>query len=224
MPSTNEIMGVPIDRLKDPIWLALRSYQGLSYGFLKFDSEGARHLVLTPEKSNSARSKTPVEYQGDQVGDLYVIAFKPGDGTGDESSRKLADLVVDPPYPRLPRVVPRNKTGVHTEAHLALVAHNVDDVHAEPVLFAGSLDELGLRGNRVLKSGELGHSYESDDLNPLTTFTVGYLESMRRFGDPHAIYNTSSQIIVCAFLAISDEINRTHSTVLRVLRSLRIQK
>src|SRR3989344_5034398 len=213
MSHSHELMGVPIDRFGVPIILALRAYQEFSDG-LEFDSDSASHLVLTPDKTNSARSKTSVVYLGDKVGDLYVIAFKPGDGTGDESSRRIADLVVDHPYPRFPRVVPRDKRGIHTEAHLAIVAHKVDDVHAEPKLYAGSLDELGLRGNRVVKIAELGHDLSEEDLTPLSTLTTGYLESMQRFGDPHAIYNALGQIVVCAFLAISDEVNKAHPTVL----------
>ncbi len=46
---------------------------------------GNPQLQLTPDKPNTARVVLDFLYQREKVGDLYVILFAPGDGTGKES-------------------------------------------------------------------------------------------------------------------------------------------
>lgn len=218
-----EIEGISLKTLKEPIYEVLRAYQDRTNGALEFqlepDDEGkdASDLTLTPDKPNTARSATPVIHLGEKIGDLYVIAFKPYDGTGDTKTFSLDKLTVDGPYPRLDKVVPRSKGGTHHEGHMTIVSHNVDDVHADPVRFAGAYDPLGLDGHLIKKIGELGQSATvgEDELSPLTTLTVGYRQDTgERFGDPHAVYNPNRTVQVAGFLAISDEVHKKYPSLL----------
>ena len=219
-----EIMGVSLERLQEPIKEALKTYQNISNNGLVFDADEAGKLNLTPDKPNSARSETAATFKGEKIGSLYVIAFKPGDGTGSEAPvRQLKDLVVEPPYPRASLVVPRIKSGVWCEAHLTIVSQRAEDVHAEPQLYNGRFDLLGMEGNTVRKIGELGNPIAQEIGVPAATFTVGYrpvpgYREMERFGDPHAVYSAvPDSIQVCAFLAISDEVSRKFYTILNGL-------
>lgn len=203
-----EVMGVPLTRLEVPIWIALKSYQEISNGKLIFDAARACKLVPTPEKRNSARSVTDVilvdRYGRRQpVTQLYVIAFKSGDGTGDTTTYKKGDLDIDEGYPNDERVIPRSKKGTANEIHLTLVSHKTDP-HADPELFEGRLDLLGIKGRTITKIGELGQDYKTEMAYPKTTYTVGNVDK-QRFGDPHAVYNSlPNSLQVCAFIAIKE--------------------
>ena len=211
-------MGVPLSRLEDPIQATLKAYQEVANNGLVFASEVACKLEPTPTKSNSARSESDARLGGDVIGKLFVIVFKPKDGSGSEVSYKLADLQVDSRYPVGTQVVPRNKTGVYSEGHLAIATHGIDDVHAEPRLYAGTFDLLGLKDTKIVKIGELGHPENQKIMVPVTTLTVGY-DNGKRFGDPHAVYSAiPGSLQVCAFLAISDEVQKSHPNLLNSLK------
>lgn len=217
---TKEVAGVKLEKLEEPIREALKGYEEVSEGQLQFDVYQASTLNPTPDKPNSARSATDARYRGDIIGKLYVIAFKPGDGSGDESGYKLDDLSISGPYPHTTRVMPRNKTGTHSEGHLTVVRHKIEDPNAQPELFGGTFDLLGLDGKTVKKIGELGHkaTLSSEDLEPFTTLTVGYDQSRERFGDPHAVFSSVPDAVqVCAFLAVSDEMYHKHPGILTSL-------
>lgn len=207
-------MGIALETLEDPIRAALKTYQEISDNGLRFDRDRACRLDLTPDKPNSARSATDALFQKEPIGKLYVIAFKPGDGTGSQDYYQLNNLKVDSQYPTTALVVPRDKVGVHSEAHLTIVRYGIEDPHAEPQLYAGSFDLLGLDGNFVRKIGELGHPEKAETTFPVATFTVGYRGS-ERFGDPHAIYSKiPGTVQVCAFLAVTDEIHKMYPNIL----------
>lgn len=209
---SKEVAGIPLSRLEVPIWIALKSYQDITDGKLRFEVAKACKLIQTPGKANSARSATDVTlidtYNRAQIiSKLYVIAFKPGDGTGDTTTYKMGDLDVDGPYPNTERVIPRSKKDIRYETHLTVVAHKIDDSHAEPELFKGTFDLLGLKGKTVLKKGELGQSGEKKAAYPKTTFTLGYVDG-QRFGDPHAVYSAiPDSLQVCAFIALTEEMD-----------------
>ena len=57
--------------------------------------EGDPVLELTPEKPNTARVVLPVLHERKKVGDLYVILFAPGDGTGSEVKQSEGGLTLD---------------------------------------------------------------------------------------------------------------------------------
>jgi len=212
-----EISGIKLKDLAAPIHDALARYQELSQGALTFDLDEVGDLALTSDKPNSARSVTDVKSHGASIGKLFVIAFKPEDGTGDESAYKLDDLVMPRRYPALPKIVPRSKAGTNQEAHMALVSQRIDDVHADQQMYGGAFDLIGLNGRLIKKIGELGHPIDiaAEDLSPITTLTVGYDPNTgERFGDPHAVYNPNRTVQVAGFLAISDEIYKSHPEIL----------
>ncbi len=207
--------------LEDPIRVALQGYQEVSDNKLEFDIDEAAILGLTPTESNSARSRTATKFLGKPIGDLFVIAFKPGDGSGKETNFKLEDLVVNGDYPNVVAVTPRRKTGTHSEGHLTVVSNKLDDVHADPELYDGTFDLLGLDGKTVKKIGELGQAktVSVDELKPFTTLTVGNDGRGERFGDPHAVYNSRPELLqVCAFLAVTDEVYREYGDILTHLK------
>src|SRR5579859_2869843 len=107
------VAGVPFAAFADPIHTALTRYSERSDGRVTFDRDAATQLRETPEKPNTARSTAVMRYLGEPVGSFVVIAFAPGDGTGDESAYKLSDLRTGD-YPAHTKNVPRSKKAVHT--------------------------------------------------------------------------------------------------------------
>lgn len=201
-----EVSGVNLANLKDPIIEALATYENVTGWDLTLDRERAARLELTPDKPNSARSATDALFRGEAIGKLFVIAFKPEDGTGDESGYNLPDLT-DESGQNATKRIPRNKTGVHAEAHLSVVSQQIDTPNSSPELFAGTFDLLGLNGTTITKIGELGPEIDTpaDRLIPTATMTTGFNPMGERFGDPHAVYSAVPDAVqVCAFLAITD--------------------
>ncbi len=216
-----EIAGIKLDTLEDPIRQALITYEHLSDDRLGIDVDAAAKLELTPDKPNSARSATPITFNGQPAGMLYVIGFKPEDGSGDEKTFSLKDLSVDSPYPTAAKVVPRSKSGVHSEGLLTIVSQKIESPNTEPELFNGTFDLLGLDGTLIRKIGELGHQSSIDlaEATPLSTYTVGHRVdsdgTLERFGDPHAVFSSlPDEVQFCAFLAVSDEVYRAHPEIL----------
>jgi hypothetical protein len=194
-----------------------------------FDLEGAVKLQRTPrsEKPNSARSATPVRHLGEVAGQLYVIVFAPGDGTGDENTHSL-DTMYTGRYPYHSKVVPRDKGAAHSEMHLTLASFGIDNPNADPVLFAGNQQLLGLRGRNIVQLGVLGQptaSFQSamaGEYHPdaTTTLTVGYDALGGRFGDPHAVYNAHPEMLqVCGFIALTPEAANRHEVMLRQMQA-----
>lgn len=222
----SEISGVKLDDLQEPIRQALSAYEEESDG-LEFDLETAGILTATPDKPNSARSRSAVHFKRKNIGDLYVIAFKPGDGTGDEKTHSLEGLITPAGLPKEAKIVPRSKAGIAEEAHLALFRHRLEDVHADPELFGGTFDLISLAGNLIYKAGELGHPIEvaESEMTPTTTYTVGTRAhntqidwAGERFGDPHAVYSPHEGLLqVAGFLAIYDEVFKSHPEILASL-------
>src|SRR5262245_9567092 len=107
--SRPEILGVPLVTFAGPIEAALTKYSDIAAEAeadgVAFDIDTAMNLSLTPDKPYSALSASPMRYCGEIAGTLYVIAFKPGDGTGDENSYELRDLDVGG-YPNQAAIVP----------------------------------------------------------------------------------------------------------------------
>jgi hypothetical protein len=211
-----EVLGISLESLEAPIQHALRSYEELSEGRMAFDAANASRLVATPDKPNSARGDGLALFENEAIGKLFVIAFAPGDGSGDESAHKLIDLAVDPTYPRTQRIVPRDKSAAHSEAHMTILSQQIDSKLREPKLFDGQFDLLGLTS--AVSIGRIGTLGRAEYLpQPCTTLTVGYSQG-ERFGDPHAVYSARPDIVqVCAFLAISPEVHAKKSAALESL-------
>lgn len=223
----SEIAGVPLERFEDPIRWGLSAYRDCTDNALGLDLDGACQLQLTPDGPNSARSRTTACFERDRVGDLYVIAFKPSDGTGDENTHHLADLEVADGLPKKPKVVPRSKQAAAAEALLTLSQHLIDSPHADPILFGGQFNMLGLRPgerkrHRIQTVAQLGQSAVGPNqvLGPCSTFTTGYNRYKRRFGDPHSIFSLPSTVVqVCAFLAVTPEVAQRHPSLFGALQT-----
>lgn len=221
-----EVAGIKLDSLAEPMRHAIREYQYSTHGFLFFNPTEAVNLELTPEKPNSARSKTIVkDYVGDPVGELFVIAFKPQDGTGDESTFNLDQVDFNPGYPRAAKTIPRSKSATHTEVFLPILSHKVEDRHVGPNLFYAILDLLGIDEGkakpRVTKLGEIGDRRLAGSIGAHAVYTTGFRNG-ERFGDPHAIFNSNPDIIVVGgFLAVTQEVvNKKGPGMLDSLASL----
>jgi len=210
---TNEVEGIPLSRFEEPARMALSRYQEIADCELEFDINRACMLISTPEKPNSARSETVATLKGENIGSLFVIAFKQGDGTGSDKDYRIGNIRVASPYPSANLVIPRRKTGVYEEVHLTIASHEVNNSHAEPELFKGTFDLLGIKKSMIQKIGELGQEFDAHVLEPIATYTVGF-KNLRRFGDPHAVYSSKPELQVCAFLAISEEIKKKHPHIL----------
>jgi hypothetical protein len=222
----SEVSASQLKQLRDPIRAALWQYAEMVDHRLTIDMAAASRLAFVPEKPNTtARATSRAKYAGQALGEFVVIAFSPGDGTGNEDMHRLTDLEHDG-YPDEARIVPRPKTTTHSEGHLTILSMPADARNAEPVLYAGSLDLLGVSDGAIKKIAALGQSpeaYEASmgtlEAEPLVTATVGfsggrgerdarygrlaYEEKPRnRFGDPHAVFNATEDLQVCAFLNI----------------------
>jgi len=173
-------------------------------------------LTLTPDKPNSARTVVPVTYAGSKVGDLYVIVFDYQDGTGDQSSYKLDDVVIPSEFQvgTMPeRVIPRAKTGVVAEAFFPLFSRCPQ---GRVVPFAASLTELMLdEQNQVFPAFQLGQNLSAyaqairsnAQVSPVIEATTGTDVCGQRFGDPHAVYcarPVEDFVQVVGFLSCTD--------------------
>src|SRR3989344_8481996 len=53
---------------------------------------------LTYDKAYTARTDIPVCYRDKNIGNMAIIVFQPGDGTGDKSRYNLEELVIPKEY------------------------------------------------------------------------------------------------------------------------------
>jgi hypothetical protein len=232
---SREVAGVPLGIFDEDIRIALSTYTAIADYRVGFEDNVAAYLELTPDKPNSARSVSNVKYLGEVVATLCIIAFAPGDGTGDESAYHLDNLGTGK-YPEETKVLPRSKASIHTEAHLTIASQAIDSPNADTELFNGNLDVLGFKDDPFLveKIGEVGQTRRkftaSPDIArvPVATATVGYQDlrghwndsgELVRFGDPHAIYNPwEDKVQVCGFLAIGRDLAHKNLDALRRLQ------
>lgn len=232
----NTVADIELGTFEHLIMTALGEYEELAEGAVTFHPVHAAQLALTPDKPNTARSVTPVWHWGKEAGKLVVIAFEPGDGSGDELTHQLTDLDTGS-YPHASKIVPRGKAGIHSEAHLTIASVYEDNF----AVYAGNLTELGLSVGRdtVIKLGELGQSgpefhrvmANQAAANPTATLTTGYRRALRseaggeRFGDPHAVYNAHPEIVqVCGFIALSTQAAPQHLGILQSLGAVELRR
>ncbi len=213
-----EVAGIDLSIMQDTVAEFMPAYYKLSHGTVEIDPNQAADLKLTPEKPNSARSVTPVHFRGEQIADAYTIVFGPQDGTGDESAYELADIDTTARYPNDPKVVPRSKAGMDSEAHLTIASIDTEKPRNKPhtiVPFAGSLSLLGLSHSMQLqKIGVLGqrpgvltdvfdadyneYRYQPEPTATITTAASSDRQIGPRFGDPHAVFNPRRTIVQIA--------------------------
>lgn len=176
-------------------------------------------LALTPEKPNSARTVIHIKYDSVPVGEIYVLAFVKGDGTGDSKTYKLNNLIIPREFrhkEKPERVIPRSKKGVMAEAFLPLFSIAPNGYLA---VFASCLDELSIDGdNKIVSIGRLGlnnFNYSKALKRKLGALpriyaTVEEYIDGQRYGDPHSVYynrSTEDALQVVGFLGIKDENN-----------------
>lgn len=207
------IKNISTESLRGPIYDSVKRYSEIAgQKGLVFNPDDLQELTLTPDKPNTARTVIEArDHHGEKVGDMYVIAFKPQDGTGDSKSRRISDLDVKYPYFYVEALTPRDKA-LGSEVHLGILSQAAWE--REPTPFGGQLDLIGLRGLSLGRLGTLGvgrsssknistlgFSEPAQDLQPNASYTVKG-EGLSREGDPHAAYNYTSELVVAAFLAV----------------------
>lgn len=207
-----------IDLLTDSMAPVLEQYEtffGSMLSFGKFDP-----LHLTPEKHYSARTDIPVlsidfDTLGDgkpkteKVGNLVVIAFQSGDGTGSTEDYNPGTNEIPKEYVWLREgAIPREKKEGLVEGALPLFTFHRDHVHN----FSMCLDELTfIRGEFVKKAWHIGleqNDFEllRNDIQPSVNLTTGY-NGQKRFGNPHSIVYPfkSDSIQVVGFLSSAEK-------------------
>ena len=220
------INSIDLKILRKPLEEAL--YDGYVQTFPGLIFHEFEDMVLTPEKPNSARTVIPVSYlegphkKEHKIGNMYVIAFARGDGTGDDKTFKLEDITIPGEYrhnTKPEKVIPRAKTGIALEGFLPLFSLTPKE---KVLMYTTSLEELGLDENKKLvKLTDLGmHSYwfkeiirEASYVKQLYTPrpTIHYTTYTRasekiRMVDPHAIHYNSQvadDMNIGGFLAIN---------------------
>lgn len=231
---TGAVLGIKLPAFEDPIRDALKTYSEITDGKVEFEYDHAGRLERTPEKHTYARSATIVRHAGEIVSTLYVVVFAPKDGTGDESAYQINKTNMGS-FEHSTKVLPRSKRATHSEAHLTLVAQDINRPNANPIQYAGSFDLLSLNKQGVVtKIAELGQSRQAfakiitgrQDPWPTTTLTVGYRGAMNdliggeRFGDPHAVLSPWRDVVqVCGFLAVAKEQAGRHLDMMRELHA-----
>lgn len=231
----NDVAGIPLAALREPIHAALDAYTTATDGHVQFDLTKAVQLEWNDQLPNLAKSVTPVQYYGKAAGTLAIVAFEPGDGTGAESPVWKVDDFDTRQYPRKPKVIPRTRA-VFGEVHLPIASFDLGaEEDQRPVMFAGNLALLGSEWKQrqtpqlvIVKLGELGQSVndfqiamdpadvpKKNSAAPVATFSVGYRGlftaeggNLEPFGEPGAVYNEHPNIVqVCGFLSVA----RSHS-------------
>ena len=216
MTKATRVNGVRLAEFSEPIAHVLNAYSLLSDARIEFDYIAASQLETTRDKPYSARSNSSIIYDGVNVASLVVLAFGQGDATGDYSTFEPGELKSGK-FPDVSKYTPRTKLGIFAEAHLTLLSRELG-ADSPCVLYAGHLGVLGVDDNAVTEIGYIGqslpeysaHMQSCRSARPTTTLTTGYKDDTKqiqlaggeRFGDPHAIFNGSTAIQVCGFIAL----------------------
>jgi len=239
---SNEIAGLPLAKFEEPVRHALQFYQKRAHRKTAFDFDTAASLGRTPEDTTSALSRSRVEFAGKAIAELRVVAFAPGDGTGNEDDFKLFDLYTGV-LPRQSKIVPRRKNNIRQEACLPLASFHANQPDAEPVLLASSLALLSvkeslLNSDTITRVGFLGSKPPQYQLqmygirtdHSSANYTVadiirynGKDEELVRTGDPNAVYNPYPEYVqVCGFIALENNASDEHEELLRAMGTYRL--
>jgi len=153
---------------------------------------------LTYDKAYTARADIPVYYCDTNIGNMAIIVFQPGDGTGDKSRYHLEDLVIPEEYrfqEKGERVLPRDKKNIYVE--IAFPLCTIRNSKIFPYLM--SLEQLTIdnpqRPRTIKKAWYLGMQiqeylniiYANIRGTPFIQLTT-WKEDGKQHGDPHAIY------------------------------------
>ncbi len=170
-------------------------------------------FTVTNDKPNFARTVAPFYVARELVGDLFVIAFQPGDATGDYSEQYPEGSIIVPEDLLVPGFeekgsYPRPKHQI-AEVCIPLTSFWDDpsisgrdkklfyNYNAGLQIVGIASDENGIKTAKVIVDAP------SSKGRPF--ITLGTDSFGRRVGDPHAIRNAStSNLQIAAFLAIED--------------------
>ena len=161
-------------------------------------------VVLTPEKGYTGKIELPVLIRGEKVATMYVLVFRPGDGTGTQETFKTGDLQIpwyqqheEKPW----RVHPRKKECIMEACFPIISLGREQGSNLSGKLFycdTVSLEQLTVdeETKTVTRAWHIGldpttYEWEVEHHNgtkPEFYLTCGNLPSGERFGDPHAIY------------------------------------
>jgi len=172
--------------------MALNKYEEITNRLLGFD--GLSFFEQYDNKGYFAKAITDVDFYDSNIGKMHIVAFKPEDGTGDESTFRVTDILTPErlDYNENPfKIIPRSKYGVLYELFFPLLCL---DQYGED-RFAVCLEELTVIDNKIVSLGNIGISQSEFrqainsglEIMPhigMTTASVRPYE----FGDPHAIH------------------------------------
>ncbi len=209
-PNLNTISGALID--------PLARYEDLFPGNVSLALQ--EPLLPIAGKNYSARGEVRVRLDGNEAGTMYVVAFRPGDGTGvaTEAYQFLEIPLNLCNGQNKDGLVPRSKKGTLLEAFFPLAT--IRDERA--IQYVACLEELTVDDvavpTKIKKAWTLGDdktAYRSYlrgrpvDHGPRIQLTTGHMRDGSRFGDPHAVHynhNLCDAVIqVVGFLAVTKE-------------------
>lgn len=205
---------------REPTLKALKEYSNYHENKLTFGE--FQDYRLTPEKSSTARTLIPCFYNSTKVGEMCAIVFLHGDGTGDESTYKIDDIII-PDYLRHIEnkvgIIPRSKSGIICEAAFPLFT--IDD-KGRITYFAVHLQKTTAKENptRIVEGHYFGRpKYDyiraielQQQETPGVYFTIATDYKGKRYGDdPHATYfglDRKDIAQVAGFLSVNNKDNK----------------
>lgn len=172
-------------------------------------------LEETPDKPNSARATVEVAVNalGLQA-TMYVIAFEPGDGTGDfsgfsEGTLEFPEGIRDYTNRGVSALYPRSKEGVAGEICIPLLPSSLFHRGAGR---STCLSLLTVTGNHLEEVSMLDFYKTADPKDyPSSIITVGTDNFGRRVGDPHSLVYPLDRIRsappteIVGFLAVTED-------------------
>jgi hypothetical protein len=202
-----KVSGIPVETISKPIREALGHYSSMTNGTVQFDADAAAELIQSPDSESASSRPTDVDYRGEAIGRLTVIALAPQDGTGTPLENPQAEpfLIAGKPSPKWK---PTLQT-CHTAAHLTIATYALPREGKEDsaALYQGSIQQRLLNDGR-LRFHTLGQKLGADKRpatqEPLVSLYTGYTEHDARFGDQTALTNRLELIQVFGILSTQE--------------------
>jgi hypothetical protein len=168
-------------------------------------------FTITDDKPNFARTLAPLYVARELVGDLFVIAFQPGDATGDSSDQYPEGSIVVPEELLVPGFE-RKGSYPRPKHQIAEVCIPLANFWTNPLAGRDKGIFYGGTGLQIVGVGsdEDGNKtaeviVDRPSTEGLPFITLGTDSFGRRVGDPHSIRNAdANHLQVAAFLAIED--------------------
>ena len=221
--SNNWLMMIDLDSAYGGLRLSLGR---LENEFSKFRFDGRiEQFRLTPDKPNTARTSVPVKFEGKHFGNMAVVMFQPGDGTGNFDRCQPGSLTLPLEYvftEKPERVFPRVKSGL-AEGYFPLFSQTSDGICLYGV---GCLDILtvipteqrlvkcwGLGNGLGIFRGHISSQKSLSSIQPQFT----YRNTEPSFGNPHAIFYGARTIAPALQIAGFLEINNNEQSAQKLM-------